>query len=149
MEAWVGLAGVVAGALIAFGGQYLSRRSEVRERNSMLLLEQVTVLAALSEDYRNRVWEERNQVASNVVATWDYHAYRLTEARLRILCREPHVLSALQTLDKAGGDLGVAWRLEPRDEGRVQAAWESHRAALDNFITVSSRLMRGMAAPGT
>jgi len=87
MEAWIGLAGVIAGAAIALGGQYLTRRSEQRERLTTVLLEQCATVVALSEDFRNRVWEERNQLAENVVAKWDLAAYRLAEARLRILCR--------------------------------------------------------------
>ena len=58
------LAGVAAGALIAFGGQYLLRRGERHEPNDALLLEQFALVIALSEDYRNRVWEECSQVAT-------------------------------------------------------------------------------------
>jgi len=61
MAAWAGLVGVVAGALIAFAGQYVMRRGEKQERFDALLLEQFAVIIALSEDFRNRVWEERNQ----------------------------------------------------------------------------------------
>lgn len=64
MATWVGLIGVLAGALIAFVSQYLVGRSERQERNEALLLEQCALLIALSEDYRNRVWEERHQVAA-------------------------------------------------------------------------------------
>jgi hypothetical protein len=141
MAAWVGLVGALAGAVIALSGQYLSRRSEVLERYSTLLLEQAVVLVALSEDYRNRIWEERHQLASNVVAAWDYHAYRLADARLRILCRDPEVLSAMNALDDAGGELGAAWRVEPEAEAKVQAAWTAHDAALAKFIAASSRLV--------
>ena len=71
MYAWVGLAGVIAGAIMTLGGQYVTRRSELHERQKSLLLEQCALLVALSEDYRNRVWEERNAVATGVVAAWD------------------------------------------------------------------------------
>ena len=66
MAAWIGLLGVLAGALIAFGGQYLMRRDERQERNITLLLEQCAVIVALSYDFRNRVWEERNQLANDL-----------------------------------------------------------------------------------
>lgn len=110
MQAWIGLVGVIAGAVIALSGQYLTRRSEVRERQQTLLLEQCALVTALAEDFRNRVWEERNQVAEGVVARWDLGAYRLAQARLRILCDETGVLSALQVLSEAGGNLGRIWR---------------------------------------
>ena len=115
MAEWIGLVGVAAGALIAFGGQYLLRRTERQERNDTLLLEQFALIIALSEDYRNRVWEERNQVASGVVHAWDLGAYRLAEARLRVLSRDPSLVAAPEALHEAGGHLGKTWRLTPSD----------------------------------
>src|SRR5450631_2550418 len=110
MSAWIGLVGVVAGAFVALISQYLVRNSEARERKDALLLEQLAVLVALSEDYRNRVWEERAKVATGVVAAWDLGTYRLAEARLRILCQDSNVLSALASLKKTGAELGRSWR---------------------------------------
>jgi hypothetical protein len=141
MEAWIGLAGVIAGAAIALGGQYLTRRSEQRERLTTVLLEQCATVVALSEDFRNRVWEERNQLAENVVAMWDLAAYRLAEARLRILCRDPDVLAAVEVLRKSGASLGETWRLSPKDEAAVNAALEAHRSALKAFIAVGSGVL--------
>ena len=56
MGAWIGLVGVVAGALIALVSQYLIRNSEARERRDALLLEQLAMIITLSGDYRDRVW---------------------------------------------------------------------------------------------
>jgi hypothetical protein len=146
MQAWIGLVGVIAGAVIVLSGQYVTRRSEVRERQQTLLLEQCAQVAALSEDFRNRVWEERHQVAEGVVARWDLGAYRLAQARLRILCDETDLLSALQVLSEAGGNLGRIWRLSPEGGAEnVQEAWETHRSALNSFIKASSRLLRFQA----
>jgi hypothetical protein len=142
MSAWIGLVGVVAGAFVALISQYLVRNSEARERKDALLLEQLAVLVALSEDYRNRVWEERAKVATGVVAAWDLGTYRLAEARLRILCQDSNVLSALASLKKTGAELGRSWRLSPEDEARTQAAWEAHRAAVNQFIAASSQAFR-------
>ena len=114
MATWVGVVGVLAGALIAFGGQYLMGRSERQERNETLLLEQCALIIALSQDYRNRVWEERHQVASDVVGRWDIGTYRLAEARLQLLSGEPKLLAALEALHKSGVALGRAWRLGSR-----------------------------------
>lgn len=145
MQVWIGLVGVIAGAVIALGGQYVTRRSEVRERQETLLLEQCALVVALSEDFRNRVWEERHNVAEGVVARWDLGAYRMAQARLRIMCNEPDVLSALGTLSQAGGDLGKMWRLSPDSEKDVQEAWEVHRSAINSFIACSSQLLRAQA----
>jgi hypothetical protein len=142
MDAWIGLVGVIAGAVVTLGGQYVTRRSEALERQQALLLEQCALLVALSGDYLNRVWEERNQLATGVVASWDLGAYRIAQARLRILCRKPDVLLALDTLSNTGGDLGKAWRLTPDNAGNVDAALDAHRAALDAFTAASSRLLQ-------
>lgn len=148
MAAWIGLAGVVAGALVALGGQYLLRRTESQERNDTLLLEQFALIIALSEDYRNRVWEERNQVATDVVNAWDLGAYRLAEARLRVLSRGSAVVTALEVLHEAGIQLGKAWRLVPRDTGAVDRAWKAHREAIEQFVMVSSQVLRRQTALG-
>jgi len=144
---WIGLAGVVAGALLAFGGQYLLRRTERQERNDTLLLEQFALIIALSEDYRNRVWEERNQVASGVVNAWDLGAYRLAEARLRVLSRDPSLVAALEVLHEAGTQLGKTWRLTSTQEAAVDNAWKAHRAAIEQFVAASSQVLRRRTIP--
>jgi hypothetical protein len=35
MDAWIGLVGVIAGALVALSGQYLMRRTEAHERSKL------------------------------------------------------------------------------------------------------------------
>jgi len=142
MDAWIGLAGVIAGALIAFSGQYLLRRSEKQERSETLLLEQAALIVALSEDFRNRVWEERNNIATDVVGAWDIGSQRLAEARLRILSGDPEILDALEKLHWSGQALGRAWRLEPREDQAVDAAWVANRQAIEHFVTASSRAQR-------
>ena len=99
MGVWIGLVGVVAGALIALVSQYLIRNSEARERRDTLLLEQLAMIIALSGDYRDRVWQERKKVATGVVAAWDIGSYRLAEAKLRILSQDTNLLGALMALN--------------------------------------------------
>jgi hypothetical protein len=147
MAVWIGLIGVLAGALIAFGGQYLMRREERHERNTALLLEQSAVIVALSYDYRNRVWEERNQLANDAVANWDVGTYRLAEARLRILAPEPDFVAALTAVRKTGIALGTAWRLSPADEAAIESAWSAHNDAIGQFIAASSKVTQGHSGP--
>ena len=142
MAAWVGLVGVVAGAFVAFGGQYLVNRTERTERNIALLLEQCALIIALSHDYRNRVWEERHQVASDVVGKWDIGTHRLAQARLRILSRDPDFLAAMDALQKSGTALGRAWRLNPDDSAAVDSAWEANRDAIALFTSVTSQIIQ-------
>ena len=138
---WVGLLGVLAGALIAFGSQYLVSKTERQERNVGLLLEQCATIIALSEDYRNRVWEERQNIATDVVAKWDIGTYRLAEARLKVLSQEPAFVEALQALNKSGITLGRSWRLRSADETAVDAAWAAHRDTINRFIAASSQVV--------
>jgi hypothetical protein len=142
MATWVGLVGVLAGALIAFGGQYMMGRREREERNAALLLEQCAVLIALSEDFRNRVWEERHNVATDVVGQWDLGAYRLAEARLRVLSPDPGFQAAVTALRRSGTDLGKAWRLGTSDEAAVESAWTAYEDSVEMFTNVSSRVIR-------
>lgn len=142
MTAWIGLAGVIAGALIAFGGQYLMRRTERHERYDALLLEQFGLIIALSEDFQGRIWEERNQLASDVVSKRDWLTLRLAHARLRVLSQDPQLMIALRALYDAGADLDKAWRLGPDDEVAVNSAYKAHHDAIEHFVTVSSQLIR-------
>ena len=148
MGVWIGLVGVVAGALIALVSQYLIRNSEARERRDTLLLEQLAMIIALSGDYRDRVWQERKKVATDVVAAWDIGSYRLAEAKLRILSQDTNLLDALMALNRRGGELGVSWRLSPEDEAQTEAAWKAHKAALERFIAAGSTAFRQRVRDG-
>ena len=148
MGVWIGLVGVVAGALIALVSQYLIRNSEARERRDTLLLEQLAMIIALSGDYRDRVWQERKKVATDVVAAWDIGSYRLAEAKLRILSQDTNLLDALMALNRRGGELGVSWRLSPEDEAQTEAAWKAHKAALERFIASGSTAFRQRVRSG-
>ncbi|MDQ2883316.1 MAG: hypothetical protein M3Y48_19655 [Actinomycetota bacterium] len=142
MEAWIGVIGAVVGAVIALLGQYISNRSERRARDAALLLDQCAHLIALSEDYRNRVWEERNLVANGVVAEWNIGEFRLAEARLKILCKDKASVAAIGRLQSTGQELGKAWRLERSESEALDAAWRNHREALNNFSQISGDLVR-------
>src|SRR5271169_555933 len=142
MGAWIGLVGVVAGALVALVSQYVIRNSEARERRDTLLLEQLAMVIALSEDYRDRVWQERNRVATGVVAAWDIRSYRLAEAKLKILCQDSNLLAALMALNESGIELGKSWGLSSEDKAQTEAAWKAHKAALERFIAASSTVFR-------
>ncbi|HEY6294364.1 MAG TPA: hypothetical protein VIX15_01770 [Streptosporangiaceae bacterium] len=97
-------------------------------------------------DYRNRVWEERNQLADDAVANWDIGTYRLAEARLRILAPTPDLMAALTAVRKTGAALGEAWRLSPADKASIESALSAHNDAVGQFIAVSSKLALGHSA---
>ena len=141
MGAWIGLVGVVAGALLTLASQHLIRNSEIRERRDTFLLEQLAIIVALSYDYQNRIWEERHGIAAGVVAAWDFGTYRLAEAKIRILCQDRKVLSALTSLNQTGGELGRSWRTSPENVARTKAAIDAHSTAIEQFEAVSSKML--------
>ncbi|MGH8836276.1 MAG: hypothetical protein ACRDWG_14955 [Actinomycetes bacterium] len=147
MEVWIGLIGALAGGAIALLGQYGLRRSERQDVRTMMLLEQCAQLVARSEDYRNRVWEERRLGVRGAVSAWGLSEFRLAEARLKILRRDAEVLKSLQRLQKTGEGQGKAWRPDGSDNEAVEAAWRGHQVALDDFVRLSGDLVNGRAVP--
>ncbi|WP_433277468.1 hypothetical protein ACQPZA_00775 [Pseudonocardia xinjiangensis] len=140
--AWIGLVGAVAGAGIALLGQYIVARTGRREREIALLLDQCAYIIAFSEDFRNRVWEERRLDREGRVAEWDIGAYRIAEAKLLILNTGKSFGEAIGELRKRGADLGVAWRTERADNEKIEAAWWAHHRALKAFTEASATLVK-------
>src|SRR3954468_19939806 len=132
MSAWVGLFGGIVGAMLAMLGQWINNRLASRGRFTELLVVQCSQLIALSEDYRNRVWEERSGLSTDAVALWDLAGYRVAEAHLQILSEDNMILSAVGDLKRTGTALGKAWRLRA-DGDVVESAWLAHGRALDGF----------------
>jgi hypothetical protein len=142
MEAWIGLVGVLVGGVVALVGQQLSGRSEAKDRNAALLLEQLSILVALSYDYRNRIWEERNNLSQDAVAKWDLGAYRMAQSRVRILVSDPELLAAVRELELTGIQLGRTWRLGRVDGPDTEKAWQDHKKTVDNVTELGRRLFR-------
>jgi hypothetical protein len=140
MEAWIGLVGVFLGGVVALVGQQLSGRSQAKDRNATLLLEQLSTLVALSHDYRNRIWEERNNLSRNAAAKWHLSAYRMAQSRVRILVSDPELLGAVSELERLGIQLGRTWRLRRADSPDVEQAWQDHKKAVDNLTDLGRRL---------
>jgi hypothetical protein len=141
-DAWVTLIAAVSGGLIALSGQYLVHRDEDRKRRAAQILELCATMVALSEDFLNRLWEERNLGHTGRVDSWDLPASRLTEAKLRILVDDPQLLSALDEVQLSGKVLGASWRRGQIDDKEVEGRYREHRAAITHFFTVSRRLLR-------
>lgn len=142
MNAWVTLVAAVAGAGIAIFGQYMTRRSESNARMAELLLEQCSQLVSMSEDFRHRLWEERELGLTGRVDAWDLGAFRLAAARLRILCSDEQVLKALDELNSSGKALGAYWRRRSIDAEELDARYQRAKSAAEDFITASARLFR-------
>jgi hypothetical protein len=141
VDAWVGLVGAIAGAALAMLGQWITNRSAANAQFAALIIAQCTQLIALSEDYRNRIWEERNGLSADTVGSWDLPAYRLAQAHLQVLCADADIQGCVDDLKRTGTDLGKAWRLSRAEGDVVEAAWQAHRHALDGFIGESRRYL--------
>jgi hypothetical protein len=142
MTAWIALLAAVAGGSIAIAGQYVIGRSERITRRAELVLDQCAQLIALSEDFRNRLWEERVLGLKDRTTVWDLHAFRLAEARLRILCGDPKVLAALNNLNSSGKALGAYWRRGEINANELGLRYEQNKAAVEGFVAASAQLVR-------
>jgi hypothetical protein len=64
----------------------------------------------LSDDFRSRIWEEKVLGLEGKVDSWDLGAYRLSAARIKILCDDASLLQALEDLTNSGKRLGGNWQ---------------------------------------
>jgi hypothetical protein len=131
-----------AGAAIALVGQHISRRGEARTRGGELLLEQCAQVVGLAEDFRNRVWEEKELGLAGRVDAWDLSTDRHASARLRILCDDAALLRALDDLYEAGNRLGTYWRRGAADPAEFETHWEQYKASCATFVAASASVVR-------
>lgn len=136
------LIAATAGAAIALVGQYLARRGEGSVRRTELVLEQCSQLVALSEDFRNHLWEERELSQVGRVDGWDLAAYRLAAARLSILCRHQPLLSARDDMNESGKRLGAYWRRGSAEPEELEQRYERYKAAIEAFVEQSGLFIR-------
>lgn len=142
MEIWATLLATVAGAVIVLAGQYFAKRGEKRTRRGELLLEQSAQVIALSEDLRNRIWEEKELDAQGRADSWDLSAHRVAAARVKILCRDPKLLNALEDLTDSGKQLSGYWRLGKVGPDKLEKLRERDKAATTEFIEASAVVVR-------
>lgn len=142
MGAWITLAAGVVGAAIALVGQQVTRHGEVKIHSGELLLEQCAQVLALSHDYTNRVWEERQLGLAGRVDGWDGRAHRFAVARLRILSANVDLRQALDELENAGEDLGKFWRSGNTDPDHFDLHWRRFIAARTAFENASADVIR-------
>lgn len=141
MGEWVALIGVMLGGIIGIGSQWLSARETRRGRRWDVLVESLAEVAALEEDFRNRVWEVRNKISETAVDDWDTIAHRRARASLLILAESESLRTAERTLTSAGEALGRAVRLH-QDDGVVEQCWIAHKVALQSFVTTAKTAIR-------
>src|SRR5689334_18216730 len=98
MEAWLGLGGALIGGLLTITGQYVLVRINRAHERSKALVSCAAQLVALSEEYRDRLWEERRIGASDRLSEWRLSDYRKAEASLKILDDSERLRSTLQAL---------------------------------------------------
>lgn len=106
-----------------------------------MLADASSVVVALAEDYKNRVWEQRNGLSNDSVAGWNFRESSLAQARIQILTGDEGLLSAERTLSRAGTALGRAVRLDTGDVEELELAWQAYKAALENFVAESRRVV--------
>ncbi len=142
MTAWITLVAGVAGAVIALAGQQWGTRAANRTRAGELLLEQVAQLIALSEDFRTRAWEATVLGQHHRLDGWDLAGHRLAMARVRVLCKDPAVLAALEEMEESGQDYGSHLRRGDANADELAALRERNKASIQALATASSPVIR-------
>ena len=142
MTAWVTLLAGLAGAVIALGGQQWGTYRANRTRAGELLLEQCAQIIALSQDFRNRAWEETVLGQSGRVDGWDLSSHRLAMARVQILCQDPGVLAAVKEMQDSGTAYGGHLRRGDVSEEELRALRERNKIAIEAFASASARVVR-------
>jgi hypothetical protein len=142
VNAWLTLVAAVAGAVIALAGQYATKRGDKRTRSGELLLEQCANVVALSDDFRSRVWEEKELRLPGKVDAWDLSGYRLAAARIKILCNDASLLQSLEELTNSGKRLGAYWRRGQVDVDEFERRREYDKVVCTNFVEVSRKVVR-------
>jgi hypothetical protein len=142
MQGWLTLLAAVAGAAIALAGQHIARRREERRHAGQLLLEECAQVAALAEDYSDRVWEERTLGLTGRVEAWDLRGEGLAVSRLRILCDDAVLIAALDELAEAGRSLGTYWRAGGADLEEVDVRRARFKAAQAALLEASGSVVR-------
>jgi hypothetical protein len=142
MTAWITVVAGLAGALIALAGQQWGMHRANRTRAGELLLEQCAQLIALSEDFRNRAWEETVLGQQGRVDAWDLSGHRLATARVKILCQDPAVLAALTEMNESGTAYGGHLRRGDLTEDELKALRKRNKISIETFAASSARVVR-------
>jgi hypothetical protein len=142
MNAFIALLAAVAGASIALAGQYMTRRGEVRTRTGEFILDQCASIIALSDDFRNRVWEEKELGLTGRVDAWDLTGYRHAAARLMVLSDDAALLSALEDLTESGKRLAGYWRRGQADPAELERRREADKEVCARFVAASAKTLR-------
>lgn len=142
VNAWITLLAGIAGAVIALGGQQLGTWNANRTRAGELLLEQCAQLIALSEDFRNRAWEETVLGQQGRVDGWDGAAHRLAMARARILCKDAAVLAALAEMEASGREYGGHLRRGDVSDEELADLRARNKASISGLANASSAVIR-------
>jgi|1186.fasta_scaffold281352_2 hypothetical protein len=142
MDALLTIVAALAGGLIALAGQFLAGRNEGRRERRRQLLEACATVVSLSEDFRNRVWEERVLGKQGRVDAWDLSRSRLAENQIELLCEDAKVLQALSELRRTGRDLGSYWRRGSIEEEHLDDLYRKLKDARVGFVSAARRLFR-------
>jgi len=142
MTAWITVVAGLVGALIALAGQQWGMHRANRTRAGELLLEQCAQLIALSEDFRNRAWEETVLGQQGRVDAWDLSGHRLATARVKILCQDSAVLAALTEMNESGTAYGSHLRRGDLTEDELKALRKRNKISIETFAASSARVVR-------
>ena len=131
------LVGVIVGGAITLWTQSQGYKFLRQDRRGTGVLDSATTVISLAEDYKNRMWEERNGLSSGAIESWDIARSADAHTRLRLLSNDEALHAASKDLKASGTRLGKAWRLTRIDGPEVEDAWQDYKRALDAFTAAA------------
>lgn len=142
MEVWAAIVAAIVGGAIALAGQRTARQRDKQTRVAELLLEACGQVVSLSDDYRNRLWEEVELGHAGRVDGWNLLGNQLAVARIRILTDDSNLLSTLEQLTDSGKAMGAYWRRGHVDLIDLQSRREADKLACAEFVAASAVVVR-------
>lgn len=142
MSAWAAVVAAIAGGAIALAGQFAGRRRDKQVRIGELLLEACEQVVSLSDDFRNRLWEEVELGQEGRVGEWNLLGNQLAVARIKLLTDDRILLQRLEGLTASGKAMGAYWRRGNVDHAELNSRRETDKVACAAFIAASSAVVR-------
>jgi hypothetical protein len=138
MNAWAAVVAAIAGGAIALAGQNAGQRRDKQVRVGELLLEACEQVVSLSDDFRNRLWEEVELGQEGRVGEWNLLGNQLAVARIKLLTDDHTLLQRLEGLTASGKAMGAYWRCGNVDRAELSRRREGDKIACADFVAASS-----------
>lgn len=140
MEVWIGLVGVVIGALAAVAVQWIQLRATDQRADKQALLDVCANIVGLEHLFRHRIWAYKRTGDETKLDEWPIGERRLADARVLILSADDRLRKALLDLRNSGAEFSVS---RDADEAEFEELSRAHWASLWRFQIEANRIVSG------